>query len=265
MIIRLNEGAALDDLKEKELSVLEDILKLDSENLILMASRPGMGKTSLALHTALEYVKKSNKTVYIFSHEMLAEHVYQRLIRTVAEVDYQAMQNGTLSEEQKESVLRASEYLKTLNIVVDDDNKDVTPLKIKEKLEKEQNVGFVIVDYIELVKPESGEQISDVLKELKLLAENKNIPIAVTAQLSRKLEKRKDKRPRLEDCEKMAEYSDTVIFVYRDAYYAMRFENPENRSENAEIIVAKNKYGATKTLNLEWRGEFCKFYETARK
>ncbi len=258
MIIKLNESvtASFDDSKENEISVFDGLVKLDRSNLILMASRPGMGKTSLALYTALEYMKKSNKTVYIFSSEILAEHVYQRLIRTLAEVDYQTVQNGMLSEDQKDAVLRASEYLKTLNIIIDDDNKS----EIESRLDKVDNVGLVIVDYLELAVYKNVRDGYKALKDIKFLAKEKDIPIIVTSQLSCKLERRKDKRPKLEDvserCVELIEYSDTVIFVYRDEYYDIRFEK---ECENAEIIITKNRYGSLKTLELEWLGEYCKF------
>ena len=108
--------------EENGITIFNDLVKLDRGNLICIAARPGMGKTSLALHMVLEFAKRSDKTVYIFTLEMSAKKIYQRMICYLAEVDSHKLSNNSLSTEQKKAVKRAEEYLRTLNIVIDDES-----------------------------------------------------------------------------------------------------------------------------------------------
>ena len=147
MIIKTNDypPAFIESAKGDGVTIFNDLVKLDRGNMICIAARPGMGKTSLALHMALEFAKKSDKTVYFFTLEMSAKQIYQRIISYLAEVDSHKLYNNSFSTEQKEAVKRAEEYLRTLNIVIDDE--PMLPVeKIEERLEKENERKYGEVD-----------------------------------------------------------------------------------------------------------------------
>ena len=266
MIIKTNDYTPtfLIEPEENDVTMFNDLVKLDRGNLICIAARPGMGKTLLALHMALEYAKKCDKTIYIFTLEMSSKQIYQRMICYLAEVDSHKLSNNSLSKEQKEAVEQAEEYLKTLNIVIDDE--PMLPVKkIEERLEKENNLGLVIIDYLELLTVNGNfnnrvQELSVISRNLHILMKRKNVPLIFIKQLLRKIDYRKDRRPRLIDIRDFGcieQDSDTVIFIYRDEYY----KGVTEECSIAEIIIAKNRYDALSTVPLEWRGRYGKFSE----
>ena len=257
-----------ESVTEDGVTMFNDLVKLDRSNLICIAARPGMGKTSLALHMALEYAKKSYTTVYIFTLEMSAKQIYQRMICYLAEVDSHKLYNNTLSTEQKEAVKRAEEYLRALNIIIDDE--PMLPVeKIEERLEKETNLGLVIIDYFELLTVNGKfnnrvQELSVISRNLHILMKRKNVPLIFIKQLLRKIDYRKDRRPRLIDIRDFGgieQDSDTVIFIYRDEYY----KGVTEECSQAEIIIAKNRYDCVNTVFLEWRGRYGKFSEVDKE
>ena len=270
MIIKTNDYTPVFTIESKEdnITMFNDSVKLDRGNLICIAARPGMGKTSLAIHMALEYAQKSDKTVYIFTLEMSAKQIYQRIISYLAEVDLHQLKNNTLSNEQKEAVERAEEHLRTLNIVIDDEL-TLTVEQIEERLEKEKNLGLVIIDYLELLTANGKfknrvHEISELSRKLHILTKRKNVPVIFIKQLSRKVEYREDRRPRLLDIRDFGgieQDANTVIFIYRDEYY----KGVTEECSTAEIIIAKNRYDALGTVLLEWRGQYGKFSEVDKK
>lgn len=255
--------------EENGITIFNDLVKLDRSNLICIAARPGMGKTSLALHMALEFAKRSDKTVYIFTLEMSAKKIYQRMICYLAEVDSHKLYNNALSKEQKEAVEQAEEYLKTLNIVIDDAT-ELTDRQMMERLDTVDNLGLVIVDdsrrYMNCSRKMEISALENpiVTRELKRFAIIKNIPVILTHKLNRKIEKRENYRPNLKDIRDdgaLEQDSDTVIYIYRDEYY----HNVSTDHSKAEIIIAKNRYDALSTVLLEWRGQYGKFSEVDKK
>ena len=251
--------------KENGITIFNDLVKLDRSNLICIAARPGMGKTSLALHMALEYAKKCDKTIYIFTLEMSAKKIYQRMICYLSEIDSHELDNNSLSNEQKEAVEQAEEYLKTLNIVIDDEPM-LSVEKIEERLEKENNLGLVIIDYLELLTVNGKfdnrvQELSLISRNLHILMKRKNVPLIFIKQLLRKIEWREDKRPRLIDIRDFGcieQDSDTVIFIYRNEYY----HDISKDCSQAEIIIAKNRYDCVDTVFLKWQGRYGKFSES---
>lgn len=266
MIIKTNDYTPvfITESEENGVTIFNDLVKLDRGNLICIAARPGMGKTSLALHMALEFAKRSDKTVYIFTLEMSSKQIYQRMICYLAEVDSHKLSNNSLSNEQKGAVEQAEEYLKTLNIVIDDEPM-LSVEKIEERLEKENNLGLVIIDYLELLTVNGKfdnrvQELSLISRNLHIFMKRKNVPLIFIKQLLRKIDYRKDKRPRLIDIRDFGcieQDSDTVIFIYRDEYY----KGVTVECSVAEIIIAKNRYDALSTVPLEWRGRYGKFSE----
>lgn len=241
---------------KKELAIFDNLVKLDRSNLICVASRPGMGKTSLALHMALEYVKQSHNTVYIFSCELLQKQMRDRIIGAMAEVNTHRMRDNLLSEEQEQSIQRAKEQLKRSRVIIEDDS-SITVEELEKRLDQIEDLGLVLIDYLELVRYNQKmnsceEEHSAVLSKLKMLTQKRNVPIIVTTHLARRLERRKDKHPLLSDLSfhsRMAEDADTVILLYRDAYYNI---TEYSESEIADVMIAKNQYGIAQTVHLEW-------------
>lgn len=270
MILKTNDYTPdfITGSEENNITMFNNLVKLDRGNLICIAARPGMGRTSLALHMALEFAKRSDKTVYIFTLEMSAKKIYQRMICYLAEVDSHKLYNNSLSKEQKEAVEQAEEYLKTLNIVIDDEPM-LSVEKIEERFEKENNLGLVIIDYLEILTVNGKfdnrvQELSLISRNLHILMKRKNVPLIFIKQLLRKIEWREDKRPRLIDIRDFGcieQDSDTVIFIYRDEYY----KGVTEECSTAEIIIAKNRYDALGTVLLEWRGRYMKFSEVDKE
>lgn len=250
--------------EENGITIFNYLVKLDRGNLICIATRPGMGKTSLALHMALEYAKKCDKTIYIFSTDLCSMEIYERMICSLTEIDTYHMRTRSFSAEDKDKITKASDSLKNTNIIIDDTT-GLNERQIIDRLDAVENLGLVIIDSLQYVncsrKMELLAQESSIIaRELKNFSKRKNIPVIFTHKLNRKIEEREDKRPLLGDLREdgaLAQDFDTIIFIYRDEYY-----NDISTDHNqAEIIIAKNRYGSVKTISLEWQRRYGKFSE----
>lgn len=246
-------------------TMFDGLVKLDRSNLICIAARPGMGKTSLALHMAIEYASKNDKAVYIFSHEMSAEQIYSRMLCYIAEVDSYSMRNLELSEAEVERLAAAIEKLQKLNIIINDEP-FLTVTQMEEKIQDIDSVGLIIIDYLQLIKANEmrekrPQELIEISRSLKILSKKKNIPIVIISQLDRRIESRKDKRPMLSDLTRTVGGGDsdldTAIFIYREEYYELD-EGDKNYTE-AEICIAKNRFDSTGCLKYKWEGRFTKF------
>ncbi len=239
---------------------------LNKSDLILIAARPGMGKTSIALNITLNAAKKSKKTVAFFSLEMSREQLGMRLMSNESFVDNQKLVTGQLSEDEWGKLGMASSALSQTDIRVDD-NPTITVAEINAKCRRLDNLGLVIIDYLQLMtssggKPTSGENrqqiVSDISRALKIMAKELNVPVICLSQLSRANESRQDKRPMLSDLREsgaIEQDADVVMFLYRDDYY---HENSPEKNV-AECIVAKNRHGETGTVKLQWLPQFTTF------
>ena len=268
MIIRTKEYSFKFPDEEREISLLEDLVWVDRSNLICIAARPGMGKTSLALHMALEYSKKSDKIVYIFSMDSCSAEIYERMICSLAEIDTYHMRIRNFFAEDTDKIVKASNLLKSMNIIVDDST-GLNERQIIDRLEAVDNLGLVIVDSLQYVNCSHkmeliAQETSIISRELKNFAKRKNIPVILTHKLNRKIEERENKRPLLKDMREdgaLEQDLDTVVFIYRDEYY----HNVSMDRSKAEIIIAKNRYGCVDTIFLEWRGRYGKFSEVDKE
>jgi len=246
-------------------SELVNIIDFENENLVCIAGSPGIGKTALALHVALEYAKTHSKTVYIFSSEMLAEHIIDRLLIMLSEVDSHSFRQKTLSSNEKGRVELARKQLSGMDIVIDDTS-FLSVAQIKEKLSESDSIGLVVIDYVQLLTCENRmssrmDECYEISRQLKELSEHLNLPIIFTSPIPRGVEYREDKRPRLNDLKDVGvfeEYVDTVCLIYRDGCYA-----PFESFEQAEIIIPKSKYSSRSTVTLEWQGRFMNFVKTS--
>ena len=239
---------------------------LNKSDLILLAARPGMGKTSMALNILLEAGKKSGKNVAFFSLEMSREQLALRLISSECFVDNKKLVTGKLTEEDWEKVAVAADSLNRSRIFIDDDS-SVSVADISAKCRRMDNLGLVIIDYLQLMQSAGGrtysgenrqQVVSDISRALKIMAKELDVPVLCLSQLSRANESRSDKRPMLSDLREsgaIEQDADIVMFLYREDYY-------EKESENhnlAECIIAKNRHGETRTAELQWLPEYTTF------
>ena len=243
------------------------ILGLNEGELVLVASRPGMGKTSIALNIALAVAKKTDKTVAFFSLEMSREQLALRLLSNESFVDNQKLVTGKLSEEEWTKIGIASSALSQTDIRVDD-NPAISVAEMNAKCRRLDNLGLVLIDYLQLMTSAGQGQssnnanrvqvVSDISRALKIMAKELNVPVICLSQLSRANESRTDKRPMLSDLREsgaIEQDADEVMFIYRDDYY-----NPDTEEKNvAEIIVAKNRHGETGTVKVQWLPQFTTF------
>jgi len=243
---------------------------LNKSDLILLAARPGMGKTSMALNILLQAGKKSGKNVVFFSLEMSREQLALRLISGECFVDNKKLVTGKLTEDDWEKVAAAADSLNHSRILIDDDP-TVTVADINAKCRRVEDLGLVVIDYLQLMQSAGGKTragdnrqqiVSDISRSLKIMAKELNVPVLCLSQLSRANESRQDKRPMLSDLREsgaIEQDADIVMFLYRDGYYNKDTENPNL----AECIIAKNRHGETRTVELQWLPDFTTFSDIA--
>ena len=279
-------GKVWEDLKERQASEREipglstglidldrRIAGLNNSDLVILAARPAMGKSSLMLNIALEAGKYSGKSVAIFSLEMSREQVGMRLISCECFVELKKLITGRLDgAEEWSKVAAAIASLSQSKIYIDDDSM-LSVADINAKCRRIKDLGLVVVDYLQLMtssgnnsgRNENRQQIvSDISRSLKLMAKELNVPVLCLSQLSRANESRagSQRRPMLSDLREsgaIEQDADIVMFLYREAYYDGDSEN----QNVAECIVAKNRHGETGTVYLEWRPEFTTFRNLA--
>ena len=239
---------------------------LNKSDLLLLAARPGMGKTSMALNVALSAARESGKTVAIFSLEMSKEQLVTRLIASEGLVENTRLVTGNLRESDWQRIAEAASALSRMDIRIDD-NPLLTVADMNAKCRRLDNLGLVVIDYLQLMtsaggKGYSGENrqqaVSDISRMLKIMAKELQVPVLCLSQLSRANEKRDDKRPMLSDLREsgaIEQDADIVLFLYRDDYY-----NSDSEKRNvAECIVAKNRHGETGKVELRWMPEYTAF------
>ena len=267
---RLNELAASDAAVPGLSTGLGDldlaISGLNKSDLILLAARPGMGKTSMALNILLHAGKFSGKSVAFFSLEMSREQLVLRLISNESFVDNKKLVTGKLNESDWEKVAAAADALNRTKILIDDDS-TVSVADINAKCRRVEDLGLVVIDSLQLMTSAGGKEhsgdnrqqiVSDISRALKIMAKELNVPVLCLSQLSRANESRTNKRPMLSDLREsgaIEQDADIVMFLYREDYY-------EKESENhnlAECIIAKNRHGETRTVELQWLPEYTTF------
>ena len=239
---------------------------LNKSDLLLVAARPAMGKSAFALNVGINVAKKYKKTVAIFNLEMSREQLAMRLLASESFVELQKLATGKLSEEEWSKLCMASAALAQTDIRIDD-NPSVTVADINAKCRRLDNLGLVIIDYLQLMQGSGygkggGDNrvtvVGEISRSLKIMAKELNVPVICLSQLSRAVESRTDKRPILSDLREsgaIEQDADSVMFLYRDEYY---HENTEDKGI-AECIVAKNRHGETGTVKLQWIGQFQAF------
>jgi len=273
---RLSELAASDSavpgLSTGFSDVDNAIAGLNKSDLILLAARPGMGKTSMALNMLLYAGKFSGKSVVYFSLEMSREQLAMRLISNESFVDLKKLITGRLNEDDWDKIAAASAALNQTNILIDD-NPMLSVADMNAKCRRVDNLGLVVIDYLQLMTSAGGpgrygdnrqQIVSDISRSLKIMAKELNVPVLCLSQLSRANESRADKRPMLSDLREsgaIEQDADIVMFLYREGYY-----DPDTEERNlAECIIAKNRHGETGTVELQWLPEFTTFASIDRR
>ena len=244
---------------------------LQGSDLIILAARPSMGKTALALNIARNAAVEGNVPVAVFSLEMSKEQLCERMLCAEARVDSSRLRGGFLNPDDWNRITEAASVLSEAPLYIDD-SPDISATSIRTKsrrLKMDKGLGLVIIDYLQLMRGRAGSErrdleISEISRALKLLAKEINVPVVALSQLNRKLEERNDKRPKLSDLREsgaLEQDADVVAFIYRDEVYN-RDENNPNRG-TAEIIIAKQRNGPTGDIPLTFLNSYTRFENPA--
>ena len=240
---------------------------LQKSDLVILAGRPGMGKTAFALNIAKNAAVDANIPVAIFSLEMSKEQLSFRMLSSEARIDSSRLRRGFITQDDWIKITDAAGFLSQAPIFIDD-SPNITVLEIRAKsrrLKMESDVGLIIIDYIQLMKGRASAErrdleISEISRSLKALAKELDIPVLALSQLNRKLEERSDKRPQLADLREsgaLEQDADIVAFIYRDELYNKDENNP-NKGK-AEIILAKQRNGPTGIAMLTFLDTYTRF------
>ncbi len=236
-------------------------------DMIVLAARPSMGKTALAMNIVQHAALIEKEPVAVFSLEMSMESLALRMLCSLGRIDSQRMRTGKLHDNDWPKLTRATGMLSDAQIFIDD-TAGLTVLEMRAKarrLKSEHDIGMVVVDYLQLMQGKSGienraQEISDISRSLKAMAKELDVPVVALSQLNRSLESRTDKRPQLSDLREsgaIEQDADVIMFIYRDEVYNKGEDNP-NRGL-AEVIVGKQRNGPTGTVKLTFLGEFTTF------
>ena len=245
------------------------ITGLNRSDLIVLAARPGVGKTSLGLNIARHVAVTAKRRVAFFSLEMGREQLASRLLASEALVEGTKLRAGDLTEAEWARLIEAGDILRRADLYIDD-SPGLTVLEMQGKLRRLDHVDLVIVDYLQLMTGSRRtdnrvNEISEITRNLKVMAKELNVPLMALSQLRRPTDRTKDHRPglsELRDSGSIEQDADIVIFLHREAYNATSEggQLTEDMDQNAaEIIVAKNRHGETKSIPVHWQGEYMRY------
>ncbi len=238
---------------------------LQRSDLVVVAARPSMGKTSLALNIAEHAALSDKQSVLFFSMEMSVTQLGFRLVSAIGRIDQTHLRNGDIAEEDWPRVTQAMGLLGKAKIFIDD-TAALAPNEIRaraRRIQREHGLGLIVIDYLQLMqvpgnKENRATEISEISRGLKALAKELNIPVVVLSQLNRSLEQRTDKRPMMADLREsgaIEQDADVILFIYRDEYY-----HKDSADKGlAEVIIGKQRNGPTGTLKLAFLGRYTKF------
>lgn len=239
---------------------------LQPSDLIILAARPSMGKTSFAMNIAQHAALVEKTGVAVFSLEMSKEQLVMRLLSSVGRIDSQRIRTGRLRSEDWPKLTRAVGMLSEAPIFIDD-TPAISVLEMRAKVRRlasQYPIGLIVVDYLQLMRGRSTEnrtqEISEISRSLKALAKEHNVPVVALSQLNRGLESRTDKRPMMSDLREsgaIEQDADVICFIYRDEVYNKAEDNPEKGT--AEIIIGKQRNGPTGTAKLTFINEWTMF------
>jgi len=245
------------------------IMGLNASDLILIASRPGMGKTSIALNIALHVARKSGKSVAVFSLEMSREQLAMRLLSSDAYIDGKRLHTGRLNDAEWRRLAEAAKVISEAKLLINDDA-SLTVTEMNAQCRRISDLGLVVIDYMQLMSAATNDRgyrgenrvqiVTEISRTMKVMAKELNVPIICLSQLNRDNEKRakNDRRPQLSDLREsgsIEQDADIVMGLYRDDYYNEDSEMPNI----AECIILKNRRGETGTVQMRWDPEYTSF------
>ncbi len=257
------EGERLPGVPTGLVDLDKRILGLNKGELVLIASRPGMGKTSIAMNIVMNVAKVSGKAVAVFSLEMSRAQLVSRILSGESMINNQKLLTGNLSAEEWRRIVTAAATVSSANVLIDD-NPTLSVADMNAQCRRVKNLGLVVIDYLQLMSSAGGKQsggenrqqiVADMTRMLKIMAKELDVPVLCLSQLSRANEARQDKRPMLSDLREsgaIEQDADVVIGLYREGYYNKECENPNA----AEAIVLKNRKGETGIVNLVFLSEY---------
>ena len=245
------------------------ITGLNKSDLIILGARPGMGKTSFALNIVRNVAVNTGRTVCFFSLEMTRDQLAQRMLSSEAGIKSEKLRTGELDEDEWTRLAQAGDSLSKADIYFDETSSITVP-EMKAKLRRMKKVDLVVIDYLGLMHSARQidnrvQEISEITRNLKIMAKELKVPVIACAQLSRGTEaKGKSHKPALSDLRdsgSIEQDADIVLFLYRDAYYDSEKSDDEDLSDQtkSECIVAKNRHGEIGTIPLHWDGQFTRF------
>ncbi|MCL2018607.1 MAG: replicative DNA helicase [Oscillospiraceae bacterium] len=239
------------------------IFGLSAADLILIAGRPSMGKTTFAINIAVGVAKRyRDKKIAVFSFEMSREQIVERLLASEARVTTDQMRKGDIDRNGWKSIGDAAEFLSSLEIYIDD-TPNISVGEMKAKLRRMKGLGVVVIDYLQLMSTNRRDlnrvnEISEITRSLKIMAKELGVTVILASQLSREVERRQDKRPLLSDLRDsgaIEQDADIVMMLYRESFYDKETEFPNK----CECIISKNRRGETGKIDLNFEGEFYSF------
>jgi len=248
------------------------ILGLNAGELVLIASRPGMGKTSIAMNIVMNVAKMSKKTVAVFSLEMSRAQLVSRILSGEALIDNKKLLTGKLNAEEWSRIVTAASTVSSVSVLIDD-NPTLSVADMNAQCRRVKNLGLVVIDYLQLMQSAGGKSsggdnrqqvVADMTRMLKIMAKELEVPVLCLSQLSRANEGRSDKRPILADLRDsgaIEQDADVVIGLYREGYYNKECENPNA----AEAIVLKNRKGETGIVNLMFIAEYTTYVSAEKR
>ena len=249
------------------------ITGLNKSDLVIIGARPAMGKTSLALNIARNTAMMGKKKVLFFSLEMTKKQLAQRVLATEARIESTKMRTGNINGEEWGRLATAAAVLSNCELYFDDTSEMTVP-EMKSRIRRLRDVDAVFVDYLQLMKSGTRtegrvQEVSEITRNLKLMAKDLNIPVVVLSQLARRTEANgKSHRPQLSDLREsgsIEQDADIVIMLYRDEYYAenngedSKSEEEKPAVNEAEFIISKNRHGPTNTVKVAWNGDYTLF------
>ena len=244
---------------------------LQAGDLVILAARPSMGKTALAVNMAEYAAIREKKSVAIFSMEMSAVQLTFRLLSSLGRINQQSLRSGKLEDEEWPRVTSAMALLAEAKIFIDD-TPGLSPTELRarsRRLKRSHDLGLIVIDYLQLMtvpgnKENRATEISEISRSLKALAKELGVPVIALSQLNRSLESRTDKRPQMSDLREsgaIEQDADLIVFIYRDEYY-----NKESADKGvAEVIIGKQRNGPTGAIKLTFLGQYTKFENHARE
>ena len=233
------------------------LVGMGAGDMVLVGARPGVGKTSFTMNIATRAAKTTGKTVCVFSLEMSAEQLVLRMMASEARVNNMVFRSGKLQKDDWNNLAGAVDQLVQCDLLIDD-TPGMSVTMMKSRLRRVKNLGLVVIDYLQLMQEETrtdnrAQAVGEISRGIKLMAKEFGVPVLTCAQLNRAVEARKEGVPQLSDLRdsgSIEQDADSVMFLHRN----------ENEQQKVQVVIAKNRHGATGTIELGWTPEFTSFY-----